>query len=193
MGGTETGEVDLWVAAREDPEARARVAELTLGIARRELGHRGAAPADLEDLAQETVRVTLVCLERGLEAPRELRAFLKYRAWGVLSDHRKRMRLRTPIPEPVEGRPEPMAETPGPERRASAVQLKGALAACRDQLSPALRDVLVLRYDQHLDAATMAERQGVHRNTINVRVFRALQALRECLTRKGFDAGDLTA
>ena len=38
----------------------------------------------------------------------------------------------------------------------------------------------------------IAARLTVHRNTINVRIFRALEKLRECMGRKGFEPGDLT-
>ena len=48
-----------------------------------------------------------------------------------------------------------------------------------------------MRYESHLETEAIASELGLHRNTINVRVFRGLQGLRECMARKGFDAGDL--
>lgn len=86
---------------------------------------------------------------------------------------------------------EPASGAPGPEEHARAGQLQHALADCRRRLNLDQRHVLELRYDALLETETIAERLSVHRNTINVRVFRALANLRECMTRKGFGAGDM--
>jgi RNA polymerase sigma factor (sigma-70 family) len=119
-----------------------------------------------------------------------LAAFLKYRAWGVLSDHRKRMRTALPTVDSGSVR-EPAARDPDPERRAAQRQLVAALGACKERLDADQRATLDLRYSSHLDADDIARRLGVHRNTVHVRVFRALEKLRECLERRGFAPEDL--
>jgi DNA-directed RNA polymerase specialized sigma24 family protein len=51
--------------------------------------------------------------------------------------------------------------------------------------------VLGLRYDAELATEAIQRRLGVHRNTIHVRVFRALEQMRNCMSAKGFGAEDL--
>lgn len=184
-----------WEAARRgDESARDALAQLAHTIALRELKLRRVASADTEDLAQEAVRSFLVYLAGPGEAPTEIRAFLKWRTLGVLSDHRKRRRARAmetaqkdldvPALEPaVQGR--------GPEAAAALGQVRDALADCRTRLNADMRAVLALRYEGGLDAAAIADRLGVTRNAIHVRTFRALAALRECLVRKGIDPEDV--
>ena len=69
--------------------------------------------------------------------------------------------------------------------------LESALADCRGKLPPELGRVLAMRYDSGMATPGIQERLGVHRNTIHVRVFRALERLRECMTAKGFGPEDL--
>jgi len=187
-----TTDEDLWARARAgEGQAGERLARLGQEIAAFELHRRGAPPGELADLVQESVRSTLAFLVRGGPAPRDLRAFLKFRAWGVLSDARKRMRAsRTLLVDPAEAPPAPSRE-PRPERSAERAQLREALESCRAKLPAELREVLELRYGSRLESEAIAERMQIHRNTVNVRVFRALASLRECLARRGFDAGDL--
>jgi RNA polymerase sigma factor (sigma-70 family) len=115
---------------------------------------------------------------------------LKFRAWGILSDHRKKMRSN-PIRPEVEDAPEAASTQAAPESAAQRAQLCDALVECRLRLVEEQRIVLAMRYEQHLETEVIASELGLHRNTINVRVFRALASLRECMARKGFDAGDL--
>ncbi len=182
---------DTWERARAgDSAARERIALLARECAAAEYARRNVESSLREDLAQECVRSTLAYLARDGTPPRELRAFLKYRAWGVLSDQRRRM--RTALPSSVlENAPEAAAGELGPESRASRRQLVAALLDCRARLVDEQRETLALRYDARLEGDAIAERLGVHRNTVHVRVFRALAQLRECLARKGFAAEDL--
>jgi RNA polymerase sigma factor (sigma-70 family) len=190
---TASADESLWANARSgDAVARERIAGLAREIAARELRARRARPADVDDLVQEAVRSTLAFLEARGEAPKELRAFLKFRAWGVLSDHRKRRR-RHPMETRTHEDLDRPAQGPSPAATASALQVKDALDDCRTRLSPEQRAVLSLRYDEHLETDAIVARTGANRSTVHVRVFRALQSLRECLGRKGFDAGDLTS
>ncbi len=184
-----------WEAARRgDVTARDELARLGHAIALRELKLRRVAPADTEDLAQEAVRSFLVYLVGPGETPAEIRAFLKWRTLGVLSDHRKRRRARvmeTSQHDPEELTLEPAVQGRGPVAAAVAEQVRDALADCRSRLGADMRAVLALRYDGGLDAGAIADRLGVTRNAIHVRTFRALAALRECLLRKGIDPEDV--
>ncbi|MCY2959339.1 MAG: sigma-70 family RNA polymerase sigma factor [Planctomycetota bacterium] len=181
---------NAWDSARRgDAAARAELAAVAHEVARHELAARRVAPADAEDLAQEAVRSFLSYLAGPGEVPAEIRAFLKWRALGVLSDHRKRRRSRA-METAYEDPPEPTVEHPGPIALAVAGQVREALADCRARLAPDARAVLALRYEGGLDAGGIAAQLGVTRNAIHVRTFRALAALRECLVKKGIDPED---
>lgn len=182
-------DADLWQRARREPSARTDLCARVQEVAERELRCRGAPLGSLGDLVQETQRATLAFLEAHEEEPRDLQAFLKFRAWGVLSDHRKRMRRRMTEERELDklGSREPR----GPDARELAGELESALADCRGRLDRRLAVVVELRYDARLEAEVIARELGIHRNTVNVRVFRALAQLRECLTRKGFAPGDV--
>jgi RNA polymerase sigma-70 factor (ECF subfamily) len=189
----QSGEIELWARARDgDAEARERLAELTRELADSELRRRGVARAELEDLTQEVLRSTFAYLARQAEDPKDLRAFLKFRAWGVLSDHRKRKRTHVPIAD-TESVPDVASEEIGPEGGARLRQMLAALSDCTARLNQEQRIVVELRYATRLETEDIAARLTVHRNTVNVRVFRALEKLRECMGRKGFEPGDLSA
>lgn len=179
-----------WESARRgDPGAREDLARLAQSIAERELGARRVAPDEAQDLVQEAVRSALTYLAGGGEAPREIRAFLKWRTLGVLSDHRKRRRARA-MEIQHEHPPEPAVEGAGPLASALAEQVRDALIDCRARLAADARSLLAMRYEGGLEAAAIAERLGVTRNAVHVRTFRALAALRECLGRKGVEPED---
>lgn len=186
-----TPEIELWIRAREnDGEARERLAQLTREAAQWELRRRGVGQGELDDLVQEVVRSTFAYLARSPGNPRDLRAFLKFRAWGVLSDERKRKRTLVSIAD-LDDVPDVPSGDVGPELRVRRKQLAAALAECTARLNPEQRAVVELRYRGRLETDAIAERLDVHRNTVNVRIFRALEKLRECMARKGFDPGDL--
>ncbi len=178
-----------WEAlVRGDPRARERLATLAHAVALVELARRGAPLAARADLAQEVVRSTLAFAARGGPAPKDLATFLKFRSWGVLSDHRKRLRRAPPMQNSTTELP---GSDRGPERVAEFGQMRGALADCVARLSVEQRSVVELRYQRQLESTQIAAELGLHRNTLHVRVFRALAALRECLARKGFGMEDL--
>lgn len=189
MSAADLTELELWQRARAPGPARDELAELALATARSELARRGAPAGDVADLAQEAVRSLLAYVARGSDAPRDLGAFLKYRAWGVLSDFRKRQRSKT-VHAPLQSLPlEPADSARGPRESAERRQLLDALADCRSRLNAEQRATLELRYERGLEGDAAAQHLGVHRNTIHVRVHRALLALRECLERKGLAGG----
>jgi len=190
-----SGEIDdceLWSRARESGPERERLADFALASARSELARRRAPREELEDLAQEAVRSTLAYVAAGAPPPRDLAAFLKYRAWGVLSDLRKHRRRR-PVTETIASIHEPDDPARGPRTTFEQGQLLSALVECRKRLGADLRHTVELRYLSGMESDAIAAHLRVHRNTVHVRVHRALIALRECLQRKGVLAEDLPA
>jgi RNA polymerase sigma-70 factor (ECF subfamily) len=182
-------EADIWRRSQGgDGVAREKLANLAREIAEREMTLRAAPARDRADLVQESVRSTLVFLSSSKEAPKDLRTFLKFRAWGILSDHRKKMRSN-PSQEVDDAWDVESGEAP-PEHAVKLAQLREALSECRSRLVEDQRVVLTMRYEQHFETEEIASELGLHRNTIHVRVFRALESLRECMTRKGFEAED---
>lgn len=185
MSGSTQERRELWTLAREGHAAsREELCRLAHEIAERELRRRGVRSVELADLAQECVRSTLANLAAQPAPPAQLRPYLKFRAWGVLSDHRKRARSRPPDPRSPESdaRPDP---GPGPAQRCGDEELARALAECSAALDPALRAVIELRYDARRGTEAIARELGIHRNTVHVRLFRALEHLRKCLDRVG--------
>jgi RNA polymerase sigma-70 factor (ECF subfamily) len=95
----------------------------------------------------------------------------------------------------VRGRPGEYDETLAPpaprEPSLERADLVGALAECLHGLPEAQREVVELRYRTAQASRAIASRLGVDKSTVNVRTFRALRALRDCLTRRGFGAEDL--
>lgn len=181
----------LWAAARSgDAGARAELSRAASEVARRVLAARRVPAADVDDLAQETVVSCLAFLDSRADAPREIAGFLKWRALGILSDHRRRARSRT-MPTHDEHWIDLATNALGPVVAARAGEVRAALEDCRARLGADARAVLELRYEGGCDAAAIATRLGVTRNAVHVRTFRALAALRECLERKGIDLEDV--
>jgi RNA polymerase sigma factor (sigma-70 family) len=176
----------LWPAAAQgDAAALARLLQLAQEVVRSELLARGARPADLEDLVQ-TVLASVLAQVRSKTAVRELRAFLKYRAWGVLSDHRKRRRTRS-VEEPAPTMDH--SETQGdPQVQALRGELGQALADCVKRLNQKEREVVELRHAGGLSTKEIAARLGLEQATVYVRWHRALHSLEQCLAAKGFQS-----
>ncbi len=196
MSGTDAEiSVDpLWArASRGDVVGREELAVAVLDLARPVLRVFGAPTSDLDDLAQATVLSVFRYMESRSDAPpRHLGAFVKWRARGVLSDHRKAHRAR-PLEytaDPLEPPPSYPAESP--LSRLLARRTLEDLAECRRELarsttSGKYAEVVAHRYDSHLDNHEIAELQGANVRTVAVQVHRALSKLKDCLRRKGHE------
>ena len=184
-------EASLWVRARAgDALAREELGGLAREVAERELRARGARAAELADLVQEAVRSTFAFLAEAREEPRELRAFLKFRAWGVLSDCRK-MRRHSTLADPAAL--DEIASPGGPALGSAlaGAELSAALEDCLERLAPEQRAAVEERYERGEPQPAPPGPRALARSTLHVRVFRALEKLRDCLGRKGWSAGDL--
>jgi RNA polymerase sigma-70 factor (ECF subfamily) len=100
------------------------------------------------------------------------------------------MRLRRNTSELDEAAAPPAPPASG-ERPLERSDLRAALADCMSRLPDAQREIVALRYRTAEASRAIASRLGIDKSTVNVRTFRALRALRECLTRRGFGAEDL--
>jgi RNA polymerase sigma-70 factor (ECF subfamily) len=144
---------------------------------------RGMVPeSDTEDVTQEAF----------LKAYRKLGAFdgrSAFYTWlyriaaNTAMDWRKRQRHRrhAPLPETPEGEDATPAREPGPEhaavRREMAARIDAAIAA----LPPKYHEILVLREVEGLAYDEIAERLRLSRGTVESRLFRARERLRERL------------
>lgn len=74
--------------------------------------------------------------------------------------------------------------TPGALERYAATQLGAALTDCLDELTPTVRDAVLLRYREGFQYEEMSDLSGEKPGTLQQRVARALPVLRRCLERR---------
>jgi RNA polymerase sigma-70 factor (ECF subfamily) len=145
-----------------------------------------------EDLAQETFA----------KAFRSLGTFdlrMRFAAWilkiahNTTLDYLRRHRphlvpLDAPMQEDGPSLAEQLADTAGvsPERAVERRQLTAALDAAIDLLRPEYRRVVVLRYQEDLDYADIAEVMSVPLGTVKTFLHRARRALAYELRKKGW-------
>jgi RNA polymerase sigma-70 factor, ECF subfamily len=149
-------------------------------------------PGTAEDLTQEAFAKVF----------RSLRTFdvrLRFAAWilkiahNTTLDHLRRHRPQlVPLDEPLSGGYRTLADelpdhaAPSPERVAVRRQLGAVLDAAIDRLRPEYRRVIVLRYQEDLDYAEIADVMGVPLGTVKTFLHRARQALADELRRAGW-------
>ncbi len=184
-----TRNADLWRSAcLGDQDAADRVVQIAQEVLASELRARGVRGQELDGLLQTSLETVLTLLRERTEV-RDLRAFLKYRAWGVLSDHRKQARRRRE--RPIDEAMDSPAHGPDVEHRAVRAELAGALHECVGGLQPDVRRVVEMRYADEHTCDEIAAVLGIERPTVYVRWFRGMRALRTCLEKKGFESWDL--
>lgn len=144
---------------------------------------RGMVPeADVEDVAQDTF----------LKAYRKLGAFdgrSSFYTWifriasNTAMDWRKRERHRrhAGLPEGPEGEDASPSREAGPESVATRRELAGKIDAAIDGLPDKYHEILVLREIEGLSYEDIAERLGMSKGTVESRLFRARERLREKL------------
>jgi RNA polymerase sigma-70 factor (ECF subfamily) len=148
-----------------------------------------------EDLAQEAFTKVF----------RSLHTFdvrLRFAAWilkiahNTTIDYLRRHRPHlVPLDVPAKGDESTFADrlpdtaAVSPERAAERQQLRAALDAAIGRLRPEYRRVVVLRYQEDLDYADIAEVMGVPLGTVKTFLHRARQALAGELRRAGWAPG----
>jgi RNA polymerase sigma-70 factor (ECF subfamily) len=129
----------------------------------------GVPFADVEDVAQ---RVFVVAYRRAqeIEDVRNVGAWLRAIVVRVVAEHRRWLRVRRVkdwlLRASLEAERPPQ---PTPERDAAARQAQRIVAGVLAQMSPKLRDVLVLLDLEQLELREVAETLGIPANTVRSR------------------------
>jgi RNA polymerase sigma-70 factor, ECF subfamily len=140
--------------------------------------------ADLAlDVAQETFLRLWKQWEAG-DAIANPRAWLLRVARNLAEDHAKSAFHRNGTQEPGVLNGAPSAEPPPLERLARA-ETFARIRAVLDELPPADREVLTLRYSLDYDAERIAELLGIAASAVHMRLSRARQRLADRLTAQG--------
>jgi RNA polymerase sigma-70 factor (ECF subfamily) len=144
---------------------------------------RGMVPeSDVEDVTQDAF----------LKAYRKLGAFdgrSSFYTWlyritaNTAMDWRKREKHRrhAPLPEGPEGEDAVPAEDAGPETATSRRELKARIDAAIEALPDKYHEILVLREIEGLSYEDISARLGMSKGTVESRLFRARERLRERL------------
>lgn len=118
------------------------------------------------------------------EAPRNLRAFLKWRARGVLSVFRRELGARS-REDSIEI-DMPLADgSSRPLDHIVVEEMTHTFKQCREQLTPAFAAVWDARYERGLDAPATAKALDIKIGLVAVRLHRAKDALMDCLRSNG--------
>ncbi|HYG61089.1 MAG TPA: RNA polymerase sigma factor [Thermoanaerobaculia bacterium] len=148
--------------------------------------HRGYAPQDCEDLAQETL---FQVFDR-IDSYRHEGPFKSWVFAVAANLHRRKYRWRhrekrnatevsiTPATEEDPVAPEPVAPGDSPAREAYERERREALAQALKRLPPQMRQVLTLRIDQDLKYREIAEVLHISIETVKAHLFQARQRLR---------------
>jgi RNA polymerase sigma-70 factor (ECF subfamily) len=129
----------------------------------------GVPFADVEDVAQ---RVFVVAYRRAqeIEDVRNAGAWLRAITVRVVAEHRRWLRVRRVKQWLLRASAElERAPQPTPERDAAARQAQRTVAAVLEQMSPKLRDVLVLLELEQLELREAADALGIPVNTVRSR------------------------
>ena len=113
-------------------------------------------------------------------------AIARHRCLDEAKTWRRWRRRATPVEDlPVAQRPEPATDADSVERGLLEDEWRRVLARCLGELDAHVRDAVVQRYVAGWSYAEIAEATGERPNTLQVRVARALPALRRCVERAG--------
>jgi RNA polymerase sigma-70 factor (ECF subfamily) len=170
-------------------DRRATVAELVrahgdavLGFCLRVVRARALA----EDVAQQVFMEAYRDLDR-FEGRSSARAWLfgiaSHRCLDALKGQQRRLRLIESDEQAVIEFEDPGA---GPIEHVDRARLTAALEACLKRLSPDVRATVLLRFQTGSTYEELAAPLAATADTLQVRVARALQALRRCLEKKGW-------
>jgi RNA polymerase sigma factor (sigma-70 family) len=191
MESLATDSANLWATAQSgDSQARDELFRLVDRLARRELASRRARTHDIDLLALTTCETVLRYLEGGGTIANNFAQFVKHRSWGVLSDHRKAVRTRRRHETEQRGT-DHAVRSAGPLEGLLRAELRRAFQTCVRALPASLRQAFTMYYEQGLETEEVADALHTTARGIYLRLMRARGSLRECLSSKGFDQGDL--
>jgi RNA polymerase sigma factor (sigma-70 family) len=163
-----------------------------------------AEPADLEDIAASKALEMLSRAESGAwdlsgRSAAEISGYVASAARHGWVDHvqRSARHVRLANDEALDPRVErgrhPARPEDSPANRTEAREIASALRACVERLPERERRVWLFRAYYEMSSRTIAQHPLISLNAAHVDVVaqRARAAVRECMTRKGHDVGDL--
>jgi RNA polymerase sigma-70 factor, ECF subfamily len=149
---------------------------------------RRAAPSWLRDEAEDLTQTALMRLDKALKQDpdrRLTRAYLARIAYTTVVDElRRRRRERALTTHEIEPDRRP-AGSPGPDQRVAGAAAGEAITACLEQAPPRTRDALTLYLLGHTVPEVSATLDLGRKVAENV-VYRGIEALRVCLTARGY-------
>jgi RNA polymerase sigma-70 factor (ECF subfamily) len=146
------------------------------------LRSRLSQPADAEDLTQEVFLRWYLNRQR-FDASQKVRPWLIGIARNVLLEHLKRLRNRKEVAwTELCLQLEQLIDFPDDDDR--YVELLPHLPRCLEELGPSARQALTLRYQANLSLVQIAEQLHRSEGAVKLLMFRARQALRQCLQSK---------
>lgn len=78
---------------------------------------------------------------------------------------------------------DPASDAPSPEKLYQSKQIRQALEKCVDQLSPKLREIIVLKEVAELSYEEIAETLAISMGTVKSRIARAREDLQKCMKK----------
>jgi RNA polymerase sigma-70 factor (ECF subfamily) len=178
------GELELATkaAAGDDDAFRVLVdrhGRMVFNLAYRITGERTSA----EDVVQETFLRAYRALHR-FDGRATFATWIHRIATNAAVDVTRHRRVRREVAYETEaGAPDPASSTePGPERMAASSDLRRALHAAMDTLTPVERTAFVLRHYEGRSTAEIAGQLGLRDNASRQAVFRAVRKLRQALS-----------
>lgn len=134
-----------------------------------------------EDLTAETFLKVVRAADRFDPARGTAKAWILTVARNVLTDWRRRARLRQYVP--LGTMHDLVHEAPSPEERLLREEEIGRLLDAVATLADADRELIGLRYGSGLDTAEVARTLGISEGGVRTRLWRALNRLRGALAR----------
>lgn len=140
-----------------------------------------ALPDVAEDLTAETFLKVVRAAERFDAERGSAKAWILTTARNVLTDWRRRARLRQYVS--IGAMHDLVLEAPSPEERLLREEEVGQLLDAVASLDPADREMIGLRYGSGLDTSEMAQLLGISEGNVRTRLWRVLGRLRKVLPR----------
>jgi RNA polymerase sigma-70 factor (ECF subfamily) len=135
-------------------------------------------PSDAEDLAQE-VFLRFYLARARFDSSNMLRPWLLGIARNLIREHVRAVRKRKEV-----GWAELCLDLEGAAPEALDDEAVTRLPACLDALGPSAREAIELKYRQNWKLSKIGERLRRSEGAVKLLVFRARQALRNCLERR---------